>query len=73
MIQLDDLKVFSANAVCVIMLNIINMNAGLQSILLLATICYTVVRTINEIQKFKDKKNGKADSVKSDDPEEVQA
>jgi chloramphenicol O-acetyltransferase len=55
-LQLDDIKVFSANAVCAVLLNISNMNPNLQSVLFLATIAYTLVRTVNEVQKFKYRK-----------------
>lgn len=61
-LQLDDLKVFSANAVCAVLLNISNMNPNLQSILFLATIVYTLVRTANEVQKFKDRKKSSNDN-----------
>lgn len=61
-LQLDDLKVFSANAVCAVLLNISNMNPNLQSILFLATIVYTLVRTVNEVQKFKYRKKSNDDN-----------
>jgi len=45
------------------------MNTDLQSVLFLATIGYTLVRTINEIQKLRNKKN-KVDDIESDSSEE---
>jgi large-conductance mechanosensitive channel len=60
-LQIDDLKVFSANAICAVLLNISNMNPNLQSVLFLATIVYTLVRTVNEVQKFKDRKKSNSD------------
>ena len=53
MLQIEDLKVIAANTVCMVMLSINNINTELQTILFLATIGYTIVRTINEIKKFK--------------------
>ena len=61
MIQIDDIKVFGANAICMVLLKIQEMNDTLQSVLFFATIVYTIIRIINEVQKFK--KNGKADSA----------
>lgn len=56
-VKLDDLKVYGVNTVCVIVLKLKDMTPELSAILLLTTIAYTVVRTINEIQKFR---NGKS-------------
>lgn len=58
----DDLKVIGANTLCMIMLRVENVNASLQTVLILLTIGYTIVRTINEIKKLKHKKYGEADS-----------
>ena len=69
MVQLDDVKVLTANFTCMVMLNLSNMNTDLQSVLFLATIGYTLVRTVNEIQKFRNK-DGKADSIESNRSEE---
>ena len=69
MVQLDDVKVLTANFTCMVMLNLSNMNTDLQSVLFLATIGYTLVRTINEIQKLRNKKN-KVDDIESDSSEE---
>lgn len=63
MVQIDDIKVFGANAICMVLLKIQEMNDTLQSVLFFATIVYTVIRIINEVQKFK--KNGKANSTVS--------
>lgn len=68
MIQIDDIKVFGANAICMVLLKIQEMNDTLQSVLFFATIVYTVIRIINEVQKFK--KNGKANSTVSTSADE---
>ena len=68
MIQIDDIKVFGANAICMVLLKIQEMNDTLQSVLFFATIVYTVIRIINEVQKFK--KNGKANSTVSPSTDE---
>ncbi len=60
MVYLDDIKVLGANAICMVLLKIQDINDTLQSILFFATIAYTIVRTVNEIKKFKA--NGKTDS-----------
>lgn len=60
MVHLDDIKVLGANVICMVLLKIHDMNDTLQSILFFATILYTVVRTVNEIKKFKTQ--NKADS-----------
>ena len=57
-VKLDDLKVYGVNTVCVIVLRLKDMTPELSALLLITTIVYTVVRIINEIQKFR---NGKAD------------
>lgn len=62
MMNFDDFKVIGANTLCMIMLRVENVNASLQTILILLTIGYTIVRTINEIRKLKNKKYGEADS-----------
>jgi hypothetical protein len=59
MVRLDDIKVLGANTMCMVLAKIQDMNDTLQSVLFFATIAYTVVRTVNEINKFK--KDGKAD------------
>jgi hypothetical protein len=56
-VKLDDLKVYGVNTVCVIVLKLKDMTPELSALLLMTTIAYTIVRTINEIQKFR---NGKA-------------
>lgn len=58
MVQLDDVRVLGANFFCMALLGINNLNQNLQSVLFFATICYTVIRTINEIKKYKYKKYG---------------
>jgi hypothetical protein len=60
-IHLDDIKVLGANTICMVLLKMEEINTVLQSILFFATIAYTIIRTINEINKFK--KNGKANST----------
>jgi hypothetical protein len=56
MVHFDDIKVLGANTVCMVLAKIQNMNDTLQSILFFATIAYTVVRTVNEINKLKKDK-----------------
>jgi len=56
MVHFDDIKVLGANTVCMVLAKIQNMNDSLQSILFFATIAYTVVRTVNEINKLKKDK-----------------
>jgi len=56
MIHIDDIKVISANAVCMILLHIQQINYPLQTLVLLTTFIYTAIRTVNEIQKYKDGK-----------------
>ena len=53
MIELEDLKVVGANVLCFITIKTVDLNVGLQTILLLATIIYTLVRTLNEYKKYK--------------------
>ena len=60
MVRLDDIKVLGANTMCMVLAKIQDMNDSLQAILFFATIAYTVVRTVNEINKFK--KDGTDDS-----------
>jgi hypothetical protein len=57
MLYIEDVKVIGINALCMIAMRVTTINETLQTLVLLATIGYTLVRTINEIQKFKD--NGK--------------
>lgn len=42
--------------------HITHVNEYLQSLLLLGTITYTIVRTVNEIQKYNENKDGKGKS-----------
>jgi fucose permease len=56
MVHFDDIKVLGANTVCMVLAKIHDMNGTLQSILFFATIAYTVVRTVNEINKLKKDK-----------------
>ena len=53
MIELEDLKVIGANTLCFITINTADLNILLQTILLLATIIYTLGRTLNEYKKYK--------------------
>ena len=57
MFNIDDLKVLGANVGCMVMLGINSINANLQSVLFFSTIIYTIVRTLNEIIRFKDKQD----------------
>ena len=70
-LEIEDVKVLGANIVCMIALEINAMNIELQSILFLATIGYTIVRTANEIQKFIRERNGKADSGPTEPDQET--
>jgi hypothetical protein len=53
MIELEDLKVVGANVLCFITINNAELNIVLQTILFLATIIYTLARTLNEYKKYK--------------------
>tara|TARA_R110000822_G_scaffold110075_2_gene240069 strand:+ start:135 stop:311 length:177 start_codon:yes stop_codon:yes gene_type:complete len=53
MIELEDLKVVGANVLCFITINNAELNIILQTILFLATIIYTLARTLNEYKKYK--------------------
>ena len=53
MIELEDLKVVGANILCFITINTAELNIILQTILFLATIIYTLARTLNEYKKYK--------------------
>lgn len=70
-LEIEDIKVLGANIVCMIALEINAMNIELQSILFLATIGYTIVRTANEIQKFIRERNGKADGGSAEPDQET--
>lgn len=70
-LEIEDVKVLGANIICMIALEINAMNIELQSILFLATIGYTIVRTANEIQKFIRERNGKADSNPTEPDQET--
>lgn len=59
MLHFEDIKVVGANAICMTILSIENINSLLQSGLFIATIIYTIVRIVNEV------KNGKARSSES--------
>ena len=65
MLYLEDIKVIGVNTLCMVAMRITTINESLQALVLLATICYTLVRTINEIQKYKD--NGKSKSSDGED------
>jgi hypothetical protein len=56
MLQMDDIKVVTANVVCMVMVQLENLNTVLQAILIVATITYTVARTVNEIKKIQEKR-----------------
>ena len=65
MLQSEDIKVIGINTLCMITMRFTTINEALQTLVLLATIGYTLVRTINEIQKYKD--NGKSKSSDGED------
>jgi hypothetical protein len=69
MIELEDLKVVGANVLCFITINNAELNIVLQTILFLATIIYTVARTLNEYKKYI---NGKRNLVNLKDKDNVQ-
>lgn len=52
MIDIEDLKVLGANVLCFITINNAELNIVLQTILFLATIIYTLARTLNEYNKY---------------------
>lgn len=62
----DDIKVIGANIICMIILKIDDINDELQAIMFLATIAYTVVRTISEVKKLKENGKRKRSSGKED-------
>lgn len=62
-LDMEDIKVVGANLVCMVVLNIQQINAELQAILFISTITYTVIRIINEIIKFKNGKKHSDDSA----------
>jgi len=68
MIELEDLKVVGANVLCFITINNAELNIVLQTILFLATIIYTVARTLNEYKKYI---NGKRNLVNLKDKDNV--
>lgn len=70
-LEMDDLKVIGANMFCMIILEIKTINIELQTILFLATIVYTIIRTINEIQKFIRERNGKTSIESADSNKET--
>lgn len=63
-VKMDDLKVYGMNTACVIVLKLVDMTPQLSAILLVTTIIYTIVRIINEVQKFL---NGKANKGSSEE------
>ena len=63
MIQFEDVKVVSANAICMTILSIENVNSLLQSVLFISTIIYTIVRIVKEVKNNKVK-NDNASSDK---------
>ena len=56
MIELNDIKVFGANTLCMVLLKVQNVNTKLQAILLFMTIMYTVARIVTEVQKYNNNK-----------------
>lgn len=56
MIELNDIKVFGANTLCMVLLKIQNVNTKLQAILLFMTIMYTIARIVTEVQKYNNNK-----------------
>ena len=64
MIQFEDVKVVSANVICMTILSIENINSLLQSGLFIATIIYTVIRIVNEVKNGKTRSSESANSDK---------
>lgn len=64
MFHFQDVKVISANAICMALLSIENVNSLLQSFLFLSTIIYTMIRIVNEVKnnKIKNKNDDSASS-----------
>ena len=60
MLYIEDIKVIGINTLCMITMRIATINESLQALVLMATICYTLVRTVNEIQKYKDNVKSKS-------------
>jgi hypothetical protein len=56
MIELNDIKVFGANTLCMVLLKVQNVNTKLQAILLFMTIMYTIARIVTEVQKYNNNK-----------------
>ena len=54
-LEINDFKVLLANIFCFIAVEIAAFNAILQSLMLGATITYTVLRVMNEYKKYKEK------------------
>lgn len=52
MIDIEYLKVLGANVLCFITINNAELNIVLQTILFLATIIYTLAKTLNEYNKY---------------------
>lgn len=61
-VKMEDLKVYGLNTLCVIILRLGDCTPELSALLLMATIIYTVVRTFNEVKKFKEKGNNHNES-----------
>ena len=56
MIELNDIKVFCANTLCMVLLKVQNVNTKLHAILLFMTIMYTIARIVTEVQKYNNNK-----------------
>ena len=56
MIELNDIKVFGANTLCMVLLKVQNVNTKLQAVLLFMTIMYTIARIVTEVQKYNNNK-----------------
>lgn len=54
---INDFKVLIANVFCFFVVQIASLNAILQSLMLGATIAYTVLRIMNEYKKYKSGDN----------------
>jgi hypothetical protein len=65
MLHFEDIKVVGANAICMTILSIENINSLLQSILFISTIVYTIVRIAKEVKKKKDDNTGSDKEVRS--------
>lgn len=61
----NDIKVIGVNAICMAILQMKEINLGLQTALFLVTIIYTIIRIVNELKKYGSAKEEKEEDIKS--------